>query len=143
MDSVPLLKVAQAIAAETERFPPDVVYTHHAQDLNVDHRTVHEAVLTVFRPQPGAQKPLILAFEVPSSTEWRAPSAATAFIPNWHVDVSEDLERKLAALRIYEMEMRAWPHARSLKAVEHLARWRGACVGVEAAEAFELVRNIA
>jgi N-acetylglucosamine malate deacetylase 1 len=36
--------------------------------------------------------------------------------------------------------MRDWPHSRSYEAVEHLARWRGACVGVEAAEAFMLGR---
>jgi hypothetical protein len=38
--------------------------------------------------------------------------------------------------------MRPWPHARSIRALEHLARWRGASVGVEAAEAFVLGRGI-
>jgi len=39
------------------------------------------------------------------------------------------------------MEMRSWPHSRSLEAMEHLVRWRGAMVGVEAAEAFMLGRT--
>jgi hypothetical protein len=34
--------------------------------------------------------------------------------------------------------MRPWPHARSYEAVEALLRWRGASVGVAAAEAFEV-----
>ncbi len=38
--------------------------------------------------------------------------------------------------------MRPSPHARSLEALEHLARWRGAQVGVEAAEAFCLLRQL-
>jgi hypothetical protein len=38
--------------------------------------------------------------------------------------------------------MRDWPHSRSLEAVEHLARWRGAQVGVQAAEAFCLLRHL-
>ena len=42
----------------------------------------------------------------------------------------------------YATEMRPWPHARSLEALEHLARWRGAQVGVEAAEAFCLLREL-
>lgn len=142
MDSVPLLKVAQAVEVTLLGFAPDIVYTHHAHDLNVDHRVTHEAVLTALRPQPGRVRPSILAFETASSTEWRTPSAHTAFVPNWYEDISSTLQAKLDALRCYEMEMRSWPHARSLEALHHLARWRGACIGVEAAEAFQLVRYI-
>ncbi|NDC15759.1 MAG: PIG-L family deacetylase, partial [Synechococcaceae bacterium WB9_2_170] len=47
------------------------------------------------------------------------------------------------ALEAYAAEMRPWPHARSIAALEHLARWRGAQVGVEAAEAFCLLRQLA
>ena len=63
--------------------------------------------------------------------------------PNWFVEITSTLERKLAALSAYATEMRPWPHPRSLKAVEHLSRWRGATVRVEAAEAFMLGREIA
>ena len=58
------------------------------------------------------------------------------------MEISDQLERKHKALSAYASEMRDWPHARSLEAVEHLARWRGAQVGVEAAEAFCLLRNL-
>ena len=142
MDGVPCIQVAQAVEAELARFEPDVVYTHHAQDLNVDHRITHEAVMTALRPQPYRPLPTILAFEVMSSTEWRAPAAAVAFIPNWYVDIGDFWETKKAALDAYRDEMRPWPHTRSVEAVEHLARWRGSCVGVEAAEAFCLLRKI-
>ena len=54
----------------------------------------------------------------------------------------DTLELKDKALDAYKNEMRAWPHTRSIKAVEYLARWRGASVGCEAAEAFMLIRNI-
>jgi LmbE family N-acetylglucosaminyl deacetylase len=84
----------------------------------------------------------LLLFEGISSTEWQIPSIGNGFQPNWFVDVSETLDIKLAALRAYEQEMRPWPHARSTEAVEHLARWRGASVGVEAAEGFVLARKI-
>ena len=45
-------------------------------------------------------------------------------------------------MQAYKDEMRAWPHARSIKGVEHQARWRGAQVGFEAAEAFCLLKSI-
>jgi LmbE family N-acetylglucosaminyl deacetylase len=140
LDSLPRLDVIQRIETVIEAFQPEVIYTHAAHDLNVDHQIVHEAVLTACRPIPGQTVRRILCFEVPSSSEWRGAGSAPAFAPNWFVDVSATLAAKLAALHEYAGEMRPWPHARSLEACEHLARWRGATVGVEAAEAFVLAR---
>ena len=61
---------------------------------------------------------------------------------NWFEDISETFDLKMKALEAYNSEMREWPHARSIKAVEHLCKWRGSIVGCEAAEAFYLVRCI-
>jgi LmbE family N-acetylglucosaminyl deacetylase len=133
--------VAQSIEELISRHRPDTVFTHHAGDVNVDHRLTHEAVVVACRPQPDATVRTLLSFEVPSSTEWQPPGSAIAFAPNWFVDVSDTLEIKLAALDAYQAEMRAWPHPRSREGVLHLARWRGATVGVAAAEAFVLGRH--
>ena len=121
---------------------PETVYTHHAGDLNIDHRRTHEATLTACRPQSSHPVTRMLAFETPSSTEWQQPSGALSFSPNWFVDISSTLESKMLALKAYSQEMRPWPHPRSYQGVEHLARWRGATVGCDAAEAFMLVREI-
>jgi N-acetylglucosamine malate deacetylase 1 len=118
------------------------VYTHHAGDLNIDHRRTHEATLTACRPQLNHPVARLLAFETPSSTEWQQPSGALSFSPNWFVDISSTLESKMLALKAYSQEMRPWPHPRSYQGVEHLAGWRGATVGCDAAEAFMLVREI-
>lgn len=142
MDSVDLLDVVKVVEQHIERVRPETVYTHHAGDVNIDHRKIHEAVVTACRPQPLQQVKSILFFEVPSSTEWQPPGSAPTFLPNWFVDVSSTLESKMAALKMYESEMRPWPHSRSHEAVEHLARWRGASVGCEAAEAFVVGRHI-
>jgi LmbE family N-acetylglucosaminyl deacetylase len=142
LDTMPLLDLAKLAEKYIEEQRPHTVYTHHAGDLNVDHRRVHEAVVTACRPQGDCPVRRLLFFEVPSSTEWRAPSAAAAFTPNWFVDISGELERKIDALKIYGAEMRPWPHPRSYEGVTHLARWRGATVGCEAAEAFMLGREI-
>lgn len=143
MDSVPLLEVVRAVEAIMTRFPPDVVYTHHGSDLNVDHRVVHQAVNTACRPLPGHPVRTLLYFEVQSSTEWQSVAAATSFAPDWFSDISATLPLKLNALGVYADEMRPWPHARSLENVEATARVRGATVGVDAAEAFMLGRRIA
>lgn len=136
MDTVPLLEVARVVSERVEATEPDTVLTHSLTDLNIDHRLTAEAALIASRPQPGSPVRRVLHFEVPSATGWR-PSA-TPFDPRFHVDVSAFVEDKLTALRCYDAEMRAWPHARSYEAVEALMRWRGASVGVAAAEAFEV-----
>ncbi len=141
MDSVPLLDVVKAVEARIAKLRPHIIYTHHGADLNADHRVVHRAVATACRPLPGSSIASILFFEVPSSTDWQMPNPAMTFAPNWFEDASETLPLKLKALQAYASEMRPWPHARSLEAVEHLAKWRGANAGWDAAEAFMLGRH--
>jgi len=142
MDTTPLLEITQAVEALIAKRQPDTVFTHHAGDVNIDHRRLHEAVVAACRPQQAFPVKTLLCFEVSSSTEWQLPGSAPAFTPNWFVDISTTLDRKLVALEAYAAELRAWPHPRSLQGVEHLARWRGATVGVDAAEAFILGRQV-
>ena len=142
LDSLDRLDIIKRIEERVDRHQPECVYIHHAGDVNIDHRRLHEAVVTACRPTPGHVVKRLLSFEVMSSTEWQVPGAAPPFQPNWFVDISDHWERKREALLAYASEMRSWPHARSLEAVEYLARWRGAQVGVEAAEGFCLLRQL-
>jgi LmbE family N-acetylglucosaminyl deacetylase len=143
MDEIARLDVVKVVEGLLEEYRPTTIYSHHCGDVNIDHRRIHDAVVTACRPQPSAQPvPTLLFFEVSSSTEWQPPGSAAPFVPNWFVDVTKTLDRKVEALKQYSSEMRDWPHARSIQAVEHLARWRGSTMGVEAAEAFELGRRL-
>lgn len=143
MDTIALLDIVTMVEKLIAEHRPDTIFTHHAGDVNIDHCRTHEAVVTACRPQRGHPVKTLLCFEVPSSTEWQLPGSAPIFAPNWFVDISDTLDRKLAALDAYAAELRAWPHPRSLQGVEHLAHWRGATVGVDAAEAFMLGRQLA
>jgi LmbE family N-acetylglucosaminyl deacetylase len=142
MDCVDMLDVVQQIEESVQRHKPCTVLTHNAGDVNIDHRIVHDAVIAACRPQPGHCVKKLLFFEVPSSTEWRPAASAPVFSPNFFVDISATLARKLKALEAYASELREFPHPRSLQAVSALARWRGASVGVMAAEAFMLGREV-
>ncbi|GAA4470393.1 PIG-L deacetylase family protein [Novipirellula rosea] len=145
IDTVSLLSVAKSLEAFCSKWgTPDTIYIHHPSDLNVDHQIAYRAVMTCFRPQPSSEgtPSSILTFEVPSSTGWIGGSSADGFLPNYFINIDLTLERKLDALRAYSAEMRPFPHARSLQAVEHLARYRGSTVGVAAAEAFVVERII-
>lgn len=142
LDQVVLLEIVQQIEKVMQKLKPDIVYTHHRYDVNIDHTRIHDAVLAATRPQPDQTVRQLLFFETPSSTEWRPPHSAPPFAPNWFSDISDTLALKLKALAAYRDELRQFPHPRSLPAIEALARWRGACVGLQAAEAFELGRLI-
>jgi len=142
LDSINRLDLIKRVERIIKKVQPEIVYTHHCGDLNVDHRRVHEAVVTACRPAQGNQVETLLFFEIPSSTECQPPCSAQVFAPNWFVDISETLDKKLNALNKYKMEMRDFPHPRSLKAIKYLAGWRGSNIGVEAAEAFVLGRRL-
>ena len=140
LDSVPLLDVIKPIEAIVEAVAPEIVYTHHAGDLNVDHRIVHQAAVTACRPLPGSSVRAIYAFETVSSTEWQ--SGGDPFRPRRWVDIEPFLESKRRALEAYAAEMRPFPHARSFEAIDALARARGAAAGLRAAECFTVVREV-
>lgn len=141
LDSLPLIEVIQPLESIIHKIQPNIIYTHHHGDLNVDHRITQQAVLTACRPMPGSVLQAIYAFEVMSSTEWATP-IAEPFVPNHYVDISNQLSKKMDALRAYHLEMRDAPHSRSIEHLAHLAHHRGHTVGVTAAEAFVTVRTI-
>jgi LmbE family N-acetylglucosaminyl deacetylase len=142
LDGVQLLDIVQAIERIVTETSPLVVYTHHAGDLNIDHRICQRAVLTACRPLPNSTVRRIYAMEVASSTEWMPPQETTAFVPTRFVDISLTWEKKSRALKAYAEEMRPFPHPRSHQSIEALARWRGASAGLHAAEAFVTIRDI-
>ncbi len=142
LDTIALLDVVQEVEKIISKYKPDTIFTHHAGDLNIDHRLTHEAVITACRPQADNTVKTLLFYEIPSSTEWQAPYTSHVFIPNWFIDISDELTLKIKALEEYHNELRKWPHPRSIEGVEYLARWRGATICVEAAEAFMLGRKL-
>jgi len=142
LDTVPLLDVVKIVEGLVARFRPEVIYTHHPGDLNVDHGVVHRAVLTATRPMAGQGVRDVYAFEVPSSTEWSFQRLEPSFRPNVFVDVAESLETKIAALACYDTETRKFPHPRSPEALRAIATRWGSVAGLPAAEAFELIRSV-
>lgn len=141
-DQVPLLDVIRLVEGHIERLRPHLVITHHPGDLNVDHRITFRAVLTATRPIAGHPVRTLLTFEVPSSSEWSFNHVGPEFRPNVFVDVSSTIERKIGALNQYSDEARVFPHPRSAEALRAIAMRWGSVSGLQAAEAFELVRSI-
>lgn len=141
-DTVSLLDIVKTIEKVKKGTMPEIVFTHHRGDLNIDHQITFKAVLTAFRPVKGERVRGIYSFEVPSSTEWNAPSLSDYFMPNYFSDISKTLAQKIRAVKEYKSEIRAFPHPRSVESVQVYAKRWGIQVGLSAAEAFEIVRII-
>jgi LmbE family N-acetylglucosaminyl deacetylase len=140
---LPVEQIVDALGPAIERTGGDTIYTIHAGDVHTDHQAVFEAVSIVckpFRPRPRPQR--ILSFETLSSTEAAFPRAHSAFVPNVFVDVTAQLGRKIEIMAMFASEAQAAPQPRAAESIRALARYRGATIGCEYAEAFMLIREI-
>ena len=142
-DSVALLDIIKVVEKEKKQFSPDIIFTHHNGDLNIDHRRTFEAVITACRPMQGECVKAIVSFETSSGTEWRASTDPKHFIPNFFIPVSkEDIKAKIKGMENKKKEKREYPHPRSPEALTIQAQRWGIVVGTEFAEAFHIVRLI-
>ena len=140
LDTLPHVEVNAVVEQHLVDFRPDVVYTPHP-DVNRDHRVLFDSVAVATRPTPGQPVGRLLTYAPTSSTEW-TPAPLNWFVPNWFVDVSATLERKVASFAHYETERRDYPHPRSERAIRATAAFYGASCGCEYAEPFVLVRAV-
>lgn len=142
-DSVPLLDIIKIVEKEKKDFEPEIIFTHHGGDPNIDHQRTFEAVITSSRPMEHEKVKMILTFETPSGTEWRSPSDPRHFLPNLFIGISEEnLSAKIKGMESYEFEKRAYPHPRSPEALRIRAQMWGVATGTNLSEAFGLIRII-
>ena len=142
LDTMPQKELNDSIARVVEKVKPEVIYIPHKGDVNKDHRLVFEAAMVALRPLKGNTVSRIFCYETLSETEWGAPDADSFFVPNVYVNITDTLETKLAAMSAYRTELKDYPHPRSLEMLKILAQKRGSEAGLDAAEAFMLVREI-
>lgn len=142
LESVPRYKINQSILEVIQEVLPDEVYIPHEGDMQKDHTIVNEAAMVAVRPKYSHKVRAVYAYETLSETEWNIPCPHNAFIPNVYIDISNHIDRKIKALSFYQTQLSDFPQPRSIEAVQSLAKYRGSTIGVYAAEAFMLLRQI-
>jgi LmbE family N-acetylglucosaminyl deacetylase len=140
LDTLAHVDVNRVIEEQIRDLAPEVVYTVQP-DVNSDHRVLFDSVAVATRPVPESPVRRLLTYAPTSSTEW-TPSAVSWFAPNWFVDITDTIERKVAAFGHYETERRDYPHPRSERAIRASAEHHGTTCGCEYAEPFVLVRSL-
>jgi len=141
----PIYKINKVIDELINEIQPSILFIPFIFDLHRDHREISYAANVAWRPTGNTGKTIkeIYMYETLSETHWNIHQLEGGFLPNVYFDISgEYLQKKLQALEKYTSQIRKFPDARSLEALESLAKFRGCTIGVEAAEAFILVRKI-
>ena len=138
----PLHEVNSKISTIVNDFNPHIVLCPYP-DRHVDHRLVFDSVMVATRPVGiGRNIEIVAAYETLSETHWNAPHIEPNFTPNWVVDITEQADAKLNALRCYKSQISNFPGPRSIEAVEALAKFRGTQAGFGYGEGFHIVRMV-
>ncbi len=144
LDTIALADLMNGIGKAIEEVQPEIVYVVHGGDIHSDHRAVHNATMSVLKPfhmrRLGVRR--ILSYEVLSSTEAAPAQQDLAFNPHTFSDISPWIEEKVKILSFYETERQGENMPRHPSTVRALARYRGATIGVEHAEAFTMIREL-
>jgi LmbE family N-acetylglucosaminyl deacetylase len=112
-------------------------------DRHIDHRVVFESLMVATRPRgAGRDIELLAAYETLSETHWNAPQIEPNFVPNMVVNITAQIERKIRALKCYESQIQVFPEARSVEAVDALAKFRGTQAGFAFGEGLQVIRMI-
>jgi LmbE family N-acetylglucosaminyl deacetylase len=137
LDTIPIVDVIVKIEKIINSVKPEIIYTHHNNDVNEDHKIVFNATLVAARPLLDYIK-AIYSFYTSSSTEWGYPRN---FNPDTWVDISNYLNLKLEAMNCYKTELKSYPHPRSLKSLKYNSYHEGSKCLMESAESFMTIRR--
>ena len=135
IDSVAHKDLNKAIGEVVAEFNPEIIYVPYGKDLHRDHQLVFQSCLVACRYRLGK----ILAYETVSETD--IFPVFTKFFPNTYIDISEEIQGKLEAMKSYSSEVKQWPHPRSLEAIKISAQKRGSEAGLDYAEAIVLIKS--
>ena len=142
LETVPRYEFNGKIAEVVQRINPDEVYIPHRGDMQIDHQMVVDAAMVAVRPRGKNYPKRVYAYETLSETGWNIPNTVNEFIPTVYEDITDTLEIKLKSMDVFQSQLSPFPAARSIGAIEALAKFRGATVSVEASEAFSLIREV-
>ena len=123
-------------------FKPEVIYVMNRSDAHSDHRYTFNSVMSCTKSFRYPFIKRVLMYECISETEFAPQLHEKVFIPNYFVDISDFFKQKLKIMQVYESELGVHPFPRSERNIEALATFRGASVGVEYAESFQIIKII-
>ena len=136
----PVHEINGKIVGVVNDFSPHIVFSPYP-DRHIDHRIIFDSVMVATRPVgKGKNIEMVAAYETLSETHWNAAHIEPNFTPNWNVDITRQISKKLDALKCYKSQISMFPGPRSIEAVEALAKFRGTQAGFAYGEGFHIIR---
>lgn len=135
-DNIAIERIGKII----KNIQPNIMILPDYNDAHSDHKKVFDwcfACTKVFR-YPSIKE--VMTMEIVSETDYGRPE--NNFVPNYFVDITEYINHKINALKIYTTEIGEPPFPRSIENVMALATLRGGMSGVRYAEGFRLIKKI-
>ena len=142
LEKVPRFEFNGAFIKLLQDLKPDIVYLPHRGDMQLDHKMVVDAAMVALRPKYEHVVKKIYAYETLSETGWDVPNTTNEFIANSYNDISDYLDRKIEAMKVFKSQLAEYPNARSIESIRALAMYRGSSIGFKAAEAFSVIREV-
>ena len=137
-----LFELVNKISHIFQELKPETIYVMNRSDAHSDHRIVFDAVMSCTKSFRYPYVKKVLMYECISETEFAPILPERVFQPNYFVDISDFLFNKIEIMKIFDSELGEHPFPRSIKNIEALATYRGATIGVNYAEAFQLIKYI-
>ena len=140
LDQISMSDILIRLSDAVNHFEPNEILLPHPGDVHSDHRVTFEAasVCTKWFRFPFVRR--VMTYQTISETEFGLNPLNKPFELNLFVDIGPFMDEKLSLLTIYSSELGQHPFPRSLGAVKAQALLRGAQMGAEAAEAFQLLK---
>lgn len=142
LDDTILFELVNKISLIFQEVQPETIYVMNRSDAHSDHRIVFDAVMSCTKSFRYPYVKKVLMYECLSETEFAPILPEKVFQPNYFVDISNFLNKKIEIMKIFDSELGEHPFPRSIKNIEALATYRGATIGVNYAESFQLIKFI-
>jgi len=123
----PTEETIEKVLRHVREISPEIIYTHFPEDLHRDH--VSTSIITL---HAGRNVRNLIFYE--------SPSTCTNFSPNFFINISDYITKKLEALRMHETQKEK-PYMEK-DVILSRARFRGFQAGVLYAEAFVVYRIV-
>lgn len=142
LDDTILFELVNKISLIFQELQPETIYVMNRSDAHSDHRIVFDAVMSCTKSFRYPYVKKVFMYECLSETEFAPILPERVFQPNYFVDISDFLNKKIEIMKIFDSELGEHPFPRSIKNIEALATFRGATIGVNYAEAFQMIKYI-
>jgi len=142
LDTTHIPDLVKSISKIFNEVEPEVIYSLNRSDAHSDHRIIFDATMACTKSFRYPSIKQLLMYECISETEFAPSLNEKVFIPNYFVDITDYIDKKIDIMKVFKSELAPAPFPRSIENIRALATFRGCSVGVNAAESFQLLKYI-